>query len=528
MTKLRPLPSGKPRLYRPASIKELQSVPSQTDWAVFFGAELTPEFLYLFRKLKLLLLFEPSRERLDNFLESLDPAFLAQGKLICISGDPSALPTPLYWLFPSNIAELGQPGFYYLEGFSPEYVRYVKEHLECFYYHEQIYPYEFFTPMPRPGVVAGVTFPQAKHRLENLGFLANSGVVAQLENCCAGYPALLVAAGPELSRQLQAIRNIQERCIIICANRVYSYLVENGITPDFVVILDSSLESAQDLGGIPVHPNTCLVAYSHSGVAASAIQRRYFFGSDLENYGIEGCHVSHIGSVAISMVHFARHLGCTDILFSGLSLASTEPDRDGYAATVALEKLQSWYYAVSVPWQKEPLFTTLNFLDVALWIRAYIQAYGLSVRNLSRNSLIYGENIRFDANPCIDGAKVPRPLSLAASPAPIPSSMVLRELAAARNYWREVLEQSERVRDKLKHDPSADKDFSDLLCRYDAAGITGLLRKVPGYRDAFDTPDDYLSISGYLELVAHAAAVLADTAYNSETLWKQKMCGGQG
>lgn len=53
-------------------------------------------------------------------------------------------------------------------------------------------------------------------------------------------PILLISAGPSLDRNIESIKKYKDRVIIICVDVVLFKLIENDITPDFVVNIDPS------------------------------------------------------------------------------------------------------------------------------------------------------------------------------------------------------------------------------------------------------------------------------------------------
>jgi len=94
----------------------------------------------------------------------------------------------------------------------------------------------------------------------NIPALLNSGAVNNLENLIGGNPALVIAAGPSLSKDVAAIRNRPANCVTICVDAALKPLVENGIRPDLAVTCDPSSNnynkvaklSREDIGSIPL------------------------------------------------------------------------------------------------------------------------------------------------------------------------------------------------------------------------------------------------------------------------------------
>jgi len=76
----------------------------------------------------------------------------------------------------------------------------------------------------------------------------------------AGDPAVLVAAGPSLSRNLDGLAAIADRVVIIAAQTTVKPLLDRGIRPHFVTTLDYSDLSRQFFETVDLPPDTVLVA----------------------------------------------------------------------------------------------------------------------------------------------------------------------------------------------------------------------------------------------------------------------------
>lgn len=76
----------------------------------------------------------------------------------------------------------------------------------------------------------------------------------------AGMPAVLVAAGPSLSKNVDQLVELQDRAVIIAAQTTLRPLLERGVTPDFVTSLDFSEMSRQFFENIDIPERVVLVA----------------------------------------------------------------------------------------------------------------------------------------------------------------------------------------------------------------------------------------------------------------------------
>ncbi|MHC4991921.1 MAG: 6-hydroxymethylpterin diphosphokinase MptE-like protein [Planctomycetota bacterium] len=79
-----------------------------------------------------------------------------------------------------------------------------------------------------------------RNQLLNLDHYAFGAGVADLENAADGRPAIVVAAGPSLARNIEqlAASGVRERCVIIAVQTTLLPLLEAGVKPHFVTALD--------------------------------------------------------------------------------------------------------------------------------------------------------------------------------------------------------------------------------------------------------------------------------------------------
>lgn len=71
----------------------------------------------------------------------------------------------------------------------------------------------------------------SKVNTKPLAFLTHTGIYNSI-------PVVLVVAGPSLDKNIHHLKEYVNNCIIVCADVVMFKLLENGITPDFVVNID--------------------------------------------------------------------------------------------------------------------------------------------------------------------------------------------------------------------------------------------------------------------------------------------------
>lgn len=116
-----------------------------------------------------------------------------------------------------------------------------------------------------------------ENRFRNLPELRKCLPVTAIQNIKIGSPAVVVASGPSLSKNISELNN--EKCVVISCDSAYPVLRKNGINPDYVCSIDYSPETVQKYGGWDTW-GTNLVTMP--GVATDVLrmpfaQKYYFF-----------------------------------------------------------------------------------------------------------------------------------------------------------------------------------------------------------------------------------------------------------
>jgi hypothetical protein len=161
-------------------------------------------------------------------------------------------------------------------------------------------------------------------------YLRHPGVET-LTGKAAGYPAIVVAAGPSLSRNIDQLKELRSRAVIIAVQTVLKPLLARGIPPHFVASLDYHAISAQFFEGIEDFGETALVA--EPKVAWPVIEtfrgrthvlHSEFLSNLLREAGPARGRLRAGSTVAQLCYYLAEHLGCDPIILVGQDLSFTE------------------------------------------------------------------------------------------------------------------------------------------------------------------------------------------------------------
>ncbi len=170
--------------------------------------------------------------------------------------------------------------------------------------------------------------------LRNLGRSTEHPSIFSMEGAFAGVPAVVVAAGPSLDRNVEQLAKIADKALIICVNTSFKALLAKGITPHLVLSLESLDVSSHFVGQEEALARTTLVL-------DRACHPRLYDLPAARKFGFLACSYSHMsfamkvldqaqvrglpsgGSIANAAFSCANLLGCHPIALIGQDLAYT-------------------------------------------------------------------------------------------------------------------------------------------------------------------------------------------------------------
>jgi len=178
----------------------------------------------------------------------------------------------------------------------------------------------------------------------------------------AGFPAIVVAAGPSLHRNIDLLATLTDRSVICAVQTTFKTLLRRGIRPDFVTSLDYHEMSRRFFEGIDDFGGTHLIAEPKAtwhvidiyDGPISLLNNEFAercIGKDLARRGglPAGTTVAHLA------FYLAEYIGCDPIIFVGQDLAFTDHA----------------YYAPGVPahdaWRPE--LNRFNAMETKEWER---------------------------------------------------------------------------------------------------------------------------------------------------------------
>jgi hypothetical protein len=156
--------------------------------------------------------------------------------------------------------------------------------------------------------------------------------IAVLDGAFPKRPCIIVSPGPSLEENVQLLRDVRGRALVMTCTHALHVLQAQGVTPDLVVVGDSGPDVLRHYQGVDTSGVEAFV------IGATAVRehwaqpaRRYLsFASngELDEWAYqpfgEDARLSTGGSVACLELSLALRMGCDPIVFVGQDLAFTD------------------------------------------------------------------------------------------------------------------------------------------------------------------------------------------------------------
>lgn len=163
--------------------------------------------------------------------------------------------------------------------------------------------------------------------MNNIKYMIEGIPINNLCNVFKNKTAIIVSAGPSLSENINMLKGLQNKAIIICGGRTLKSLLDVGVKPDFVCVADGG-EAAFNLIKDNLNCNIPLVFYEGTNykVVKEYAGLKFFYTNDKSVNNMLSMNVKSLGyggSVAHTSIALAQHLGCKNIILIGQDCAFT-------------------------------------------------------------------------------------------------------------------------------------------------------------------------------------------------------------
>lgn len=254
-----------------------------------------------------------------------------------------------------------------------------------------------------------------KNFITSFPYALSSKPVSKAFGVFSGMDVVVVGAGPSLDDNLQLLKELHSRSVIISVDTVWSYLASNQIIADFVITVDPQVRNFIYTILNKSYDRTIFVAdtlYPSLLYKFIPYQNILTFDSPMKvwqmiarDFGVSKGEIMVGGSVICSAIDFASRLGADRVILVGADFSF--PDKEIYSKGNYYELshfLSSNIFSPYDQWKilsKYPLlerlskngktvFTDPRMITFKEWIEKYIQTNKIRLVNLSRRGLLVG------------------------------------------------------------------------------------------------------------------------------------------
>lgn len=165
--------------------------------------------------------------------------------------------------------------------------------------------------------------------LKNISYTLNEMPLIEVQESYKGKTALIISAGPSLDLCIDTIKKNRNKVIIFCVGTAVKSLAKNGITPDFLNIIEVNDCSGQikdvDLSDV----NMILEPYTHNTFHQAKTKQKFLFPTNSSHANISWAKLTDVditpynakGTVSYGALACAKMLGFSKIILVGQDLA---------------------------------------------------------------------------------------------------------------------------------------------------------------------------------------------------------------
>ncbi len=406
-------PNTKPLFTQLDSQTFIHNALEHTSLIVFLGAAATPSLRRALQEPEtLILIFDISPERIARMAEEVGTEKLFERVKIFL-GSVNSFRPPLGMSLPENLFTKGFPVFFTLpgeHGLPESEINSCVQLLEILFYRHILYPLsgQFNNRgLPLRPMTRGLFYDQQLHFYQNISDYLRSPDIGVLRRAFHNETAILIAAGPDLPSRFEYLREQRSKAVLICVNTALKPLLQAGIKPHFVIINDTSIAAGQSFSGLPHLDDVCLVGHALSNLGEDIFHKKFIFGTYWpELFGVRPSLRLH-GSVITAAYSLAHHMGCSRCVLVGVQLCSENPWAMIYSKGSIHENItaQGRPLTNSFPQlvpvlngQGETVYTTLNFLDAAIWFLEENRTTDMDCINTCTKSIVHGAGVTIKPN----------------------------------------------------------------------------------------------------------------------------------
>lgn len=309
-----------------------------------------------------------------------------------------------------------------------------------------------------------------KNNLHNIRYMLASKDVSKLKNSLPKVPAIVVAAGPSLEKNIHYLRRAKGKSLIFAVDTIWQRLFKEGIVPDFICtierpdkIYDYFYKNKQIPSGVillapPVVTPKIFANYQGDKIIPLRRGvREYLWLNDSVLKLNSDSFVAMGASVAHLAFGFAAHLGASPIVLVGQDLAYGEDGNRSHSSGTIYDgdsfglkdkpKLEvDGYYGGKVLTQK-------TWVDFKMWFESEIMRRELFVINATEGGARITGSRQMPLVEVIE-RYCTKDIDIVCSLRPVPDyslnlSQVQENLSTAQKEIEELLKNANKIRKRL-------------------------------------------------------------------------------
>lgn len=165
--------------------------------------------------------------------------------------------------------------------------------------------------------------------IRNWPFIAKAQGVRAFRGACAGIPGVVIGAGPSLDLDIQLLKGLQDKCLLVCTDRALKAVLPHGIRPHIVCSADMDVDLVKlyDHLDIPSDLIMCFDRDAYHPVVAHWPGPMVTYDTAFDAHlwgrmftGLKGFMHKNL-SVGHTAYYFAALAGCSTIMLVGIDNA---------------------------------------------------------------------------------------------------------------------------------------------------------------------------------------------------------------
>ena len=168
--------------------------------------------------------------------------------------------------------------------------------------------------------------------IENIPEVLNHNEVEALRNKFFGKPAVIISAGPSLDKNIDILKEYQDKAVMFCVGTALKTANRHGIKPDFLTIVEHNNCTGQVSGVDTSDMNMILMPFTHEKFHKIPTKRKFNFYPKNDFTAIwlaKHLEISlddyyNKGTVSMCALFSAVILGCNPIILIGQDLAYSD------------------------------------------------------------------------------------------------------------------------------------------------------------------------------------------------------------